>query len=709
MSLMNRNGRPRRIHRQIAGTMVATAFIAVALFGAVNYYAAFELLRTGTQDQLSAVAQGSARTIESGTNRLLSEVAAGASDLGVTRALEDFIDAYDELQNEPLDSSQLAELDERYEQNVVDPINATGVLEAVGRPPLVIDDVRPTSNAGRYVQYHYGTATGGGEPPADAGDGSTYSEVNAANDEFLKTIANSTGGGDLLLISAETGEIVYSTSKNIDIGTSLIDGPYNDSALAEAVLDKVPRAQSGDAVMTDFQIYIPASGSPVLFVSSAIKSEHDVIGVLALRLPVAALNNLTTANGNWEEIGLGDGESYVVDSNFILQSESREWIEDPQSYLDKVGDDTTRSLIEIFQSPVGIQVVDTEPVQAAFEGHPFNGSTKNYLGQKTYSSSASIDVSGVRWAVVTDAPLSATKQPLNEYVIKLGLVLLVVLPIAGLVGFWLAKLLTRPIAPAVEAADNVANGERHPDLPALGNDEFGDLGRRLTKMAGELERQEIALAEEYEHKRQLMLAVLPAHLVQADGQLSGTGTTVDIATVIAVSVDAGHGTLDAADDELVESLAIVTTNAEELAAQHGIERIRVAADRFLFLAGSEKDTDGADDALDFAASLTAEIIRFREVNNLSLTVHVGLSTGPVATGVLDRGNLTFGAWGEPVRRALAIGALSRSEEVLVDTTTAAAADDSWIMETASHIVDLNDEPMSLFTLQIDLSGAPANG
>ncbi|MDH3681118.1 MAG: hypothetical protein OEV40_14360 [Acidimicrobiia bacterium] len=42
--------------------------------------------------------------------------------------------------------------------------------------------------------------------------------------------------------------------------------------------------------------------------------------------------------------------------------------------------------------------------------------------------------------------------------------------------------------------------------------------------------------------------------------------------------------------------------------------------------------------------------------------------------MLDRGSLTFGAWGEPVRRALAIAALSRADEILVDLTTAEGAE-----------------------------------
>ena len=698
MNAKKRTRRPRHLRRQIAGTMVITAFVAVALFGALNYYAADDLLRTGTQDQLASVAQGRADTIESGTTRLLGDVSAMAADLGVSRALEEFIEAFDELEGDELDAGQLVELEEFYDEFVVTPINDIGITS------ISVNDVLPPTDAGKYVQYHYTLPQQeGDEPLADAGDGSTYSEVNAANSEFLQAFADTTGG-DLLLISTDTGDIVFSTDKGIDVGTSVIDGPFSDSALTTAIVDGLQRVPAGESVMTDFEVYIPGGGHPVLFATAAVRSGTEVVGVLALQVPVEALNNITTAGGAWEDVGLGAGESYVVSSNLVLQSESRMWIEDPEKYLGKTGDAELSSLIEVFDSPVGIQPVDTEAVREALEGRPFTGSTKNYLDQKTFTSSISIDVPGVKWVVVTDVPLRDALQPLNTYLIRMAIVLLLILPSSALIGFWLAKRLTKPIAPAVEAALAVSNGEREPQLPPLGNDEFGDLGRRLILMAGELERQETALADEYESTRQLLLAVLPAHLVSDDGELSGTGVTTDTATVVAVSVDIDQDGLDADDDEIVEALATVAGSAEDLAEEHSLERIRVAADRFLFLSGARQDSDGADAALEFASALTTSIADFERTSGLTFVVHIGLSTGQVGTGVLQQGSLTFGAWGEPVRRALAIGALSQDAEILVDASTAGAAADSWIMESASHIVDLNDEPMRLFSLEL----VPAN-
>ena len=127
---------------------------------------------------------------------------------------------------------------------------------------------------------------------------------------------------------------------------------------------------------------------------------------------------------------------------------------------------------------------------------------------------------------MTEVPLTVARRPLIDYLIRMGIVAAVLLPLAALVGFLLARRLTRPIPVAVTAARAVADGERHLDLPPRGNDEFGDLQRRLTRMAATLERQEQALHEEFESKRQLLLSVLPPHLVREDGEVAGTGDQV---------------------------------------------------------------------------------------------------------------------------------------------------------------------------------------
>ncbi len=673
--------------------LILTALLAVTTFGALNFFAARELLVRGTQDQLAAVGAARANSIEAGSDRLVAEISAVSSDLSLARQLAGFTSRFAALADEELTLAQQAELEGWYEQRVLGPLNGAGL------GPFGLNDVLPRTSAGQWLQYHY-TARPRGEPaPADAGDGTAYSELNAEVTDTIRDFSRSKGGGDVLLID-DSGTIVYSLDKRNDVGTNLESGPYADSALAQLVTESLPRAGVGTTLLTDFTV--SATGRSSLFAVSPVPGASRVLGALAVEIPVDVLNQVASSQGDWNAIGLDEGDSYIVGSDLRLQSEPRAWIEDPEGYLDRLrsGDEDDRAeaaLIELFGSPVGIQVIDTPPVQAALDGADFRGSARNYFGDPTFSAAESFSATGRQWVVVTEVPRSAAIAPLIAYVFRILLVLVIVLPIVAGFGIWLARSLTRPIRPTVEAAEAIVGGERHPDVDTSRADEFGDLGRRLSAMAASLAAREAELADEYERKRQLLLAVLPPQLVDDQGNIVGTGEAAARATVVAVNLNASDAHPDR--EQLGEGLRHAAQLAERVASETGLQRVRVAADRFLFLAGMERPDAGADSAVAFAVEFRRRLESEEEV---SLDLHIGLSSGAVATGLLDTGSLTFGAWGEPVRRALALASLSQVDEVLIDASTAeAGTGDRWPLAPAHDVVGLDDEPMDLFTLDVD--------
>ncbi len=681
--------RPQRMGRQLAGALVVTAALAVLTFGGLNYVAARDLLVRGTEGQLAGVGAGRAAAIEAGAARLTADVSAASADLALANALVELTDAFSELDEQSLTDDQQSELEEFYQTRGVDRLNEAGL------GPYTVDDLLPRTEAGRWLQYHYTLRPPGEPPPVDAGDGTTYSQLNAAVTPFVEDFSESQAGGDVLLID-DRGTIVYSLEKRNDVGTSLVSGPYEDSALARAVTGSLPRARVGTAVLTSYTV--APTGRAALFAVSAVTSGSQVVGALAVELPVEAINAIVSAGGEWDDAGVGSGDVYVVGSDQTLQSEPRAWQDDPEGYLERLrsGDEEEQRearLIELFESPVGIQVVDTEPTRVASAGDQFRGGTRNDAGESTYAAAESFNVGGQQWVVVSEVPRSAVLSPLTTYLGRIALVLGIVLPLVAALGLWLAGRLTRPIRPIVAAADAIAAGERHPDVDTTTRDEFGDLARRLTTMASALADHERQLTDEYDTTRRLLLSVLPARLVDDDGTLTGTGEAAEVATVVAVAL--APAALDEDQGELAEALATAAAVIEDVAAQLGLVRVRTAADRVLLVAGMGSESSGADTSVEFAAQLRS---RLPEQTDLALTATVGLSTGPVATGVLDQGSLTFGAWGEPVRRALALVALATAGQVLVDDTTAAACARSWPFTQASDVVALDGNPMDLVRL-----------
>ena len=687
--------RPRSLRRQLAGTLVLVALTSVLLVGGLNFVAARQLLDEGTKAQLVGVGEARARTIDRGIDRVLGQTSTLAADLAVVDSLRDLTEGYQALAGERLTTQEDDEIDNWYRSAVLDPLNDLDLDE-----PVVLEDVEPGASSARYVQYQYIINVDPDDRPTvdDAGDGSQYSASHSSHHQYLSGLANATGASDLMLVDV-AGNIVYSSQKDIDFGTSLVDGPYADTSLADTVMRRLAGVPIGQAVLADMELYLPARAKPVTFVAAAVRRNTEVIGALVMQVPVSALNAITTSNQRWEEVGLSTGESYVVGADRRLVSESRLWIEDSDGYLEHVDDERLASLITALGSPVGLQPVDTSPVEAALNGRRYEGITDNYLGQRTFSYATPITASGVEWVVVADIPLAEARGPLYDYGRTVGLVLLIILPVAAISGLWLADRLTRPIAPVVEAAMAVVEGERNPDIPDLGRDEFGDLARRLRQIARDLEEQEKALAAEFDERRRLLLSVLPPRMVEAHGVASGSGDAAEPATVIAVALQSAAGALAPDEAELAAFRSQALAVAEEMADGRDIERVRASADQYLFLAGIGTPSDEADAALDFADALTTRLHRLASNGEVKLDLHIGLSSGPVATGMLELGSLTFAAWGEPVRRALALAALSRSDEILVDANTAASASTGrWSLVDATDVIDLDGQAMPLFTV-----------
>ena len=681
--------RPRKLQRQLSRTLVGVALLSVILVAGLNLVAALNLLNDGTENRLTGIGQNRALTIERGVDRSLALTSATAADLGVARALTDLSEAF--VQTGPLDEAELEELRGWYGDEVIPRLADVGIS-------ATIDEVVPEGDAGRYVQYYY-TASDDFEGRADvddAGDGSPYSVAHAEHHPFLSELADAIRADDLLLVDAATGDLVYTREKRIDFGTNLGDGPYDETTLATTVRDRLRRARVGDALLADFEIYVPGGGRPVAFLIAAIRADTELVGALGVEFSVDALDQITTAGGDWSDIAAGGGGSYVVGSDYLLRSTPRGWFDDPEGYLERT-DDETAAAIERFDTPVLAQSVMTDPVEAALDGDTYSGTTTNAIGEDVFAYATPIDVPGVEWVVVAESPLDEAREPLFAYGRRMLLVLVLALPIAALLGWWLARRSTRPVKPVVDAATSVAAGERHPELPDLGRDEISDLGRRLRSFAADLEQQERELAREFEETRGLLLSVLPPRLVGSTGEVEDDGSAADHATAIGVAVNVSddHGT----DDRLADLLASVSSIAEAVADEHGLERVRTAADRALFLAGMGEESGGVATALAFAVALIERIEQTREREGVDVSVQLGLSTGPVATGVLHSGAMTFSAWGEPVRRALAIVSLAGRDEVLVDESTRLEAAGSFDFEPATEVIGIDGEPMGLARLR----------
>ena len=694
---MSRN--PSTLRRKLSQNLVALGLVAVLLLAGVNYLVVRSLLSESVETQLTGLRDERSQAVERSIQALQARVSTIARDPGVVEALLALSDGY-EATDEDLSEPQVAELEALYDAEVLE------LYEQADVDHPAAAELVPQSVSGRNIQYNYIAQN---PFPADerqnlddAGDGSDYSEAHAEHHPFLRSIASTMRTSDLVLIAAESRDVVYSTSKRIDLGTNVRTGPYVDTGLGRAIAE-LPRAATGETVLVDSTFYLPGVAAPTIFLAAAVRTDSQVIGAIVFELPVEAVTDLTTASQQWDLLGLQNtGETYLVGPDLNLRSGSRLWFEDPDEYLRRFEaqgyDPKLSDLIQLTGSPVLLQPVDNEAVQAGLDGDQFVGTVTSYLGIETLTAAGPVDIAGLKWVVVAEQATQETTDALNTYVRSILLLLLILVPAIAIVGLGLARALVRPIIPLVAAAEEIANNDLDPDIPDLGRNELGDLGRQLENVAARLRQQEATLDDEEERIVAMLAAVLPARLIERvrRGELN-IADIAETATIVSLTLTGLPDPSGSDQDATIEATSRVTSDLDELAARHGLERVQISSDQQLFLAGLGSPTAEPEQAVAFAVEVADAVSHIGQDLGLNMRTQIGLAAGEVATGVLGSSQLSFGVWGNPPGIASSLAAIADPGQVLADHSVADVLEGAWQITPVENM-GLTDESIEAFAI-----------
>ena len=679
-------------------TLVGVSLVSVLALAAVNYVVARVLIDDSVQDQLVAVRESRIQALEVGADRIQARVSNLATNPSVVEALADLAAEFRELDEDitPEEADGLAAI---YDAEVLPPFVAAGLdVDASG---LV-----PSSAAGRYLQQQYIAQNPDGFDERDllddAGDGSRYSAAHAKHHPLLRALKENALMSDLLLVDADTGDVVYSTMKRIDFGTNAFTGPHSlnrrgERAALGAVTDRLSSVAVGEAVLADTVFYVPTAGDPVLFLAAAVRSGSDVLGAVVTEVPVDALTAIMTANEDWELLGLGEtGESFIVGPDQTLRSNSRAWIEDPDDYLrryvDRYGDEAGADLIETVGSPVLLQRVENASVNAGLEGDEYIGNVTNYLGTKTLAASAPAQVDGLDWAVVVEFDRSETNTALNSLLRRILLVLAVLLPTIAVVGMLLSRILTRPAERLVKSAARIADGDLDTGVEDLGRNELGDLGRQLDGVARQLESGAQAIVDQEQDIIDLLTALLPARLVDRVRQgEAAIDDILDTATVVSITVDGMPEAVGADQDLAIEITARLDEEMQTLMSRYDIERIQRSPGRQLYLSGLGHDDARATDAVTFSVAARDMVVELGAEFGQALTARAGMASGDVATGVLGTSQLSFGVWGDPPGMAVTLVSHAQPGQVLADRSVVEQLGSDWDLGPLQEFSTLADD------------------
>jgi methyl-accepting chemotaxis protein len=367
-----------------------------------------------------------------------------------------------------------------FREKSVDTVNAEGLV--------------PTEDASIALQYLYisnnSNPLGSKDGLMNAGDGSPYSELHERYHPVFRSFLQKFGFYDIFLVDADTGHIVYSVFKELDYTTNIGTGQYSASGIGTAFKRAMSSRSNESANLTEFAPYVPSYTAPASFISSPIYDGSVMIGVLIFQMPVDNINAIMTSNNKWGEVGLGaSGETYLVDGKNQMVNNSRFLIEDKAGYLAALKDGgvgpNTLNAIEKLDTSIGLQEVRTASAVAALGGQSGAHIINDYRDVPVLSAYAPLSILGLNWGILAEIDEAEAFAALTRLKKLTVVMLIVITAIISLIGLFVARLISKPIAKLRNTMAAVEEtGDLSLSVDVTTHDEIGQMGTAFNKMIG---------------------------------------------------------------------------------------------------------------------------------------------------------------------------------------------------------------------------------
>ncbi len=259
-------------------------------------------------------------------------------------------------------------------------------------------------------------------------------KIEGAEKDFFTQYKEQYGYSDLFLINPD-GYCFYTVCQEPDYQTNLVDGKFKGSNLGELVRGVLETGKFGFA---DFKPYAPSNGTPAAFVAQPVQYEGKTEVIVALQLPLDAINGIMGVRA-----GMGEtGETYLVGPDKLMRSDS---------FLDA----TNHSVAASFKDP-SKGSVDTDAANAALKGETEAKVVTDYNGNPVLSAYTPIDVFGTRWVLLAEidesealAAVKDMKATANSAGTKLltwvGSLAAIAALLVTLISVFIARSISKPI------------------------------------------------------------------------------------------------------------------------------------------------------------------------------------------------------------------------------------------------------------------------
>lgn len=647
--------------------LLAVSLSSIAVVAWNSYKFGRSALIRAAEDHLKGVQVAKTTTLKAMLDSLRDQVISMSDSHVTIDGMREFRAAYKSLNAASLTPEQSEKLEGFYENDFLPKL-----AEQIDGEP-VLEQYLPVKPAERYLQYHY--LSNNPHPygkkqdlEESESDQSSYGKIHETYHNAFERAVKIFGFEDVMLVDAESMEIVYSYQKTSEFATNLETGPYANTLMASKVRAMRGNNDRDDFKIADFEPYRPSLGKPMAFAVSPIFDGPQMIGLLVLQFPIDNFNKVLTGNFNWAEEGMGQtGETYLVGPDKTMRSRSRFMYEKPKDFVQLLRQSSVpTSVVERIEKQGNVicaMPVESESVAAAFRGQKGIMVVNDYRGEETLSAYGPLELNSLRWAVITEKDLAEVEAPIHQLgrtvlIVASGMALAVTL-----LALMFSHLLTRPLRALTEGALRLGRGETDVKVRVKSRDEFGELGRVFNQMSENIKQQTERLEGQVRENQELLHSILPASAVaqRQEGDEKANREFADVSVLFAeiVGMEELGGKLGEA--AALSSLGDLIEAFDEAAEESGIEKVKTIGGSYLAVCGlSVNRPDHVRRIIQFAQQMERIIGVYNRDEKAHLAISIGINSGPVVGGVVGRRKFLYDLWGDTVTIAKKLSAGNRT-------------------------------------------------
>lgn len=638
--------------------LLSVSILSSIVVGIIGYLNGTQALREVAYEKLVEIRESRAREVQSLFTSIENAVRLGAMNETSRQAVRAFAAGFAELGQQGPDAAAQASVDAYYSGTFAAELGAaTG--ESIDGATFA-----PADPAAVYLQQRYVVPYPDWEAAIatdDAGDGSAWSAAHARFHPYSRAMTELQDFEDVLMIDLD-GTVVYTAYKGVDLGTNLATGPYRLSNLADAYRTAMDRNIAGDVVLADFAPYSPSLGAPAGWAVTPIVDDCEVLGALAIELPIDRINAVMTVGGEWSLNGLGTtGETYLVGRDLLMRSVSRSLQDDPETYRTAAvaaGLSPAAADLSVRGGDTLLhQSIASDAVAHALAGEPGTLIERDYLGREALTAYAPLSLGELPWIIVAQETSAEALAPVDDFTRNLLLSTAAMFVFVCVLSLVLAQVFVRPLRRLKQAAQRIAGGEEGVQVDAGSSDELADVATAFNDMSRSLEVKSQLIAQQEKTNEELMLSFMPEGIATRykHGDDAITQDADDVTVVLADIVGFEELALSMSSEEAIAKLNDVIRSFDEAAERYGVDRVRTTRQSYLASCGlAVPRVDNARRAVEFARELETILERWSAQQGVTLQLRAGLDSGRVTSGLIGRARVVYDMWGDAVSLAFRV-------------------------------------------------------